>query len=175
MTSSLRALHSWLTLPEAAESLSEALGRSVTVADVLRMALDGALVLSVRLPPGTKASLLVEQDGRIVQQPTTRLKDLAQVVMDDVGKRQVQSEMHWHAGLPFISMAQCVGALVGQGGKLYDSAGCSGATGFSPRAPSSLPAEVRFGVTQSDLQAAISMLRRPAWGSAGRGGQRTRE
>jgi hypothetical protein len=45
----------WLTLLEAASELSSSLERSVDAADLLRLALDGHLQLSVNIAPGGPA------------------------------------------------------------------------------------------------------------------------
>ncbi|PSJ45378.1 hypothetical protein C7I36_04725 [Zobellella taiwanensis] len=48
--SKLFQLKKWLTVPEAADRLSSSFGEKVTEADVLRLALDGHLILSVSFP-----------------------------------------------------------------------------------------------------------------------------
>ena len=48
-------LKSWLTLDEAAKCLSQRRGDAVSEADLLRLALDGRLVLSARFVNGTSA------------------------------------------------------------------------------------------------------------------------
>lgn len=55
--SKLFGLKSWLTLDEAASFLSGTLQEPVTVPDLLRLALDGHLVLSANFVNGTRANL----------------------------------------------------------------------------------------------------------------------
>ena len=51
----LRKLREWLTLEEAASELSTVLSEDVDASDVLRLALDGQLKLSIDLPAKTTA------------------------------------------------------------------------------------------------------------------------
>lgn len=53
--SKLFQLKKWLTVPEAADRLSSSFGEKVVEADVLRLALDGHLTLSVDFPNKAKA------------------------------------------------------------------------------------------------------------------------
>ncbi len=70
MVSKLLKLKEWVTVPEAARHLSIMFGEDVTEADVLQLALDGKLRLSVNFVNATYALV-----GRIVEASEARHKD----------------------------------------------------------------------------------------------------
>jgi hypothetical protein len=92
----LRGLREWLALDEVAIELSAKLGEHVAVHDVLRLALDGHLRLSVYLPTRITAtcqrldddSLNPEQDARAVQ-------GLCDVPIKGRAQLQIEHEYHW--------------------------------------------------------------------------------
>lgn len=68
----LLKLKTWLTLPESAKHLSTAFGEEVTEADVLRLALDHKLTLSVVFADGVLASVckpVADEDLRYAEVP----------------------------------------------------------------------------------------------------------
>lgn len=75
-------LREWLTTEEAAGHLSTALGEEVSVADILRLALDGHLTLSVNLVNTAMARL-----GRVVPFKDVPLMDALPVPGAEPGKK----------------------------------------------------------------------------------------
>ena len=115
-------LREWLTISEAARYLSSVIGerpqsaQGVGEADVLRLALDGHLKLSVSLPTGTKGC--VKGGADVTTRPTSmeRIEGLWNLLMVGAGKQQVEHDHHFRADLPFISVEGITGAWVERAG-----------------------------------------------------------
>lgn len=103
-------LRGWLTLNEAAISLSASTGVKLRVADILHLALDGHLKLSVHLP-GTDA-VCFQDDGADRPSERLRIDGLWDLPLNDAARRQVEHELHHELGLPFVSMEGTRGATV---------------------------------------------------------------
>lgn len=73
--SKLFRLKEWVTIPDAAKYLSQFLNEPVTVPDILQMALDGHLQISVDFPNRAKARL-----GRIVPFKEVPMRELPSLV-----------------------------------------------------------------------------------------------
>ena len=117
MIPDLWKLREWLTIDEAARYLSSAISQSVGGGEVLRLALDGYLKLSVNLPAGTKGWF--HPDGAdVTSRPTSmeRIEGLWDLLMVGAGKQQVEHDYHHRANLPFISVEGIAGAWVEQAG-----------------------------------------------------------
>ncbi|MES2671791.1 MAG: hypothetical protein V4673_15405 [Pseudomonadota bacterium] len=101
--SKLFGLKSWLTLDEAASFLSGTLQEPVTVPDLLRLALDGHLVLSANFVNGTTVNLGERKnwdDARLVlfpalfqNEPLTLEPELA-ALLEEFPKRGTRQEQH---------------------------------------------------------------------------------
>ena len=117
MTSDLWKLREWLTIDEAAVYLSSKIGQTISGADVLRLAIDGQLKLSVNLPSGTKG--MFHPDGAEATTPPTsmtHIEGLWDVSMEGAGRLQVEHQHHCLAGLPYIDLKGVPGAWVERAG-----------------------------------------------------------
>src|SRR5262245_38630011 len=99
---SLWQFRKWLTIAEAAEVLSASMPRSqISDADVLRLALDGDLKLSVQLP-GTSADCYERGKTDGPMQPA-HIEGVWDLPMVGPGRRQVEQVHNNIRGFPFIS------------------------------------------------------------------------
>src|SRR5262245_56214195 len=71
----LKDLRQWLTLEEAAQRFAEALSEEVSAADVLRLAIDGKLTLSLYLPVSVSARCRRPDDDSGGERVTTEKID----------------------------------------------------------------------------------------------------
>jgi hypothetical protein len=141
----------WLTLDEAAEILSASPGAGpVSVADVLHLALDGDLKLSVKLAETTAACY--EKDKTEGPTRGRRINGVWELPMVGPGQRQVEHEYHHQRGLPFISIQGTPGAFVQREGLTCRVPPDEGATGFSARGASALPPDAVIVVRSAALQ-----------------------
>lgn len=88
-------LKEWLTLADAARHLSIAFGEDVTDADVLRLALDGRLRLSVRFVNHAKARC-----GKVVRYAETELRDA-------IASGNLPRDLKWHEWPPGTMATLC--------------------------------------------------------------------
>lgn len=147
-------MREWLTLSDAAQYLSSAIGKRsesaqrMGEADLLRFALDGYLKLSVDLPTGTKG--LFHRDGaNVTTRPTSRerIEGLWDLVMEGGGKQQVEHDYHDRAHLPSIRVEGITGAWVERDGMRRQLTPVRGRIGMSPK-PSSALSEGSFFVVR---------------------------
>lgn len=134
----LLKLREWLTVGEAAGELSRILGGNVSAADVLRLALEGHLKLSVNLPAGADA-MCFENDGEQRPKQRRHIDGLWELPMIGAARRQVDHEFHSLRGLPLVSMEGSAGAIVERGGVSCQLPADQGELGFSSRPASALP------------------------------------
>ena len=108
----------WLTLPEAAESLSGEFEHRVPEADILRFALDDQLRLSVHLPVPVVATRIrrrIDDERR----ERTSIEGLCDLVLEEAGRTEIESLYHVKRDLPSVPVPFGVGVLVKQKGKIY--------------------------------------------------------
>ena len=160
-------LREWLTISEAAQYLSSVIGerpqsaQGVDQANVLRLALDGHLKLSVNLPTGTKGSF--HPDGAdVTTRPTSmeRIEGLWDLV--GAGKQQVEHEHQFEADLPFISVEGITGAWVERAGVRRQLEPMRGVSGMWPKSPSALSDGSVLGVRVAELDAFAAQMPAPS-------------
>lgn len=164
----LFTLREWLTIDEAAQHLHGVIGEPVTEADVLRLALDGHLKLSVVLPEGTAGdcwnvpeALPPGTDLDYWAQPeateSTPIAGLWDLPLIPPGRLQVANRFSELRGLPEIRLDGLVGALVEHPGT-HCRIRAEGAKFSSP--PSVLPAGTAVVVrTSAIIQFASTFLK----------------
>jgi hypothetical protein len=152
-------LREWVTIDEAAKILSASPGASrVSIADVLRLALDGVLKLSVKLADTSAACY----ESNKTDGPTRRatINGVWELPMVGPGQRQVEQQYHRHRGLPFISMERTQGAFVERDGLVCRVPADPGATGLYSRGASALPPDAVIVVRTAALRELQDMLLR---------------
>ncbi len=138
--SALRKLKEWLTLHEAAEELSAGLGEPVADVDVLRLAIDGHVKLSVYLPSKVTARCQRIDDPAIdPQEQDKKIQGLCDIPMFGRAKLQVEHNYHWAKFHKFTPIDGPIGALVEQGEWICVLPPDPGESGFSPRPQSEFP------------------------------------
>ena len=111
----LRKLREWLTLKEAASELATALSEDVDASDVLRLALDGLLKLSINLPAKTTAHCRKLGDDAPDAPWTRRTIDgVWDVPMVGRGKSQIEHDYQWERAGLYVPKDAPAGALVEQ-------------------------------------------------------------
>jgi hypothetical protein len=153
--SDLWKLREWLEVGDAAEYLTVELGSPVSVADVLRMGLEGRLELSVDLPAGADAKCW---DG--VPPPAEprrrRIDGLWTLSMIGAGRLQVEHDYRYLRGLPFIEMDGKTGAFVERTGLRCQLPAAQGYTGLTVRTNSAIPHDSMIVVTRAALDAFVA-------------------
>lgn len=162
---SLWELREWFTVDEAAERLSNLLEERFAASDILRLALDGHLKLSVNLPAPVDADCWgegsPEHDGAEgPPEQRKRIDGLWDLQLTGVGRLQIEADYHYHRNLPFIHVDGSVGAIVELPGvrcRLPPDTGGS----YKERPSSALPAESVIVVRKVAL-ADFAAARQPA-------------
>ena len=108
----------WLTLPEAAESLSREFENGVGEADILRFALDDHIRLSVHLPVPVVATRIRRRTDD-ERRERTSIEGLCDLVLEGAGRAEIESRYHLERDLPYVPVPFGVGALVKKNGKTY--------------------------------------------------------
>ena len=135
----IRKLQDWLTIDEAARELSEIVSDGVAPADVLRLAIDGHLRLSLYLPVKVTVRCQRIADNSLDPPEISRaIEGLCDVPMSGRGKSQIEHEYQWLRG-NYVPTNEPVGAFVEHGELICRVPPDKGATGMSPRAPSEFP------------------------------------
>ena len=168
MIPALWKLREWLTISEAAQYLSSVIGerpesaQGIGGSEVLRLALDRHLKLSVNLPTGTKGWF--HPDGAdVTTRPTSmeRIDGLWDLLMEGAGKQQVEHDHHFRAHLPFISVEGITGAWVERAGVRRQLEPMRGSTGMWTKSPSALSEGSVLGVRVEVLDALAAKMRKP--------------
>lgn len=149
-------LREWLTLEEAARSLSASLNLELGVADIFHLALDGHLKLSVYLP-GNVA--LCFENGR-EHASRVKIDGVWDLPLTDVARAQVRHELHRELGLPFISMKGTRSAAVVRGRTRCVLVPDVSANGIDCRASSALPDDCMIVVQSLALERFLRRTRR---------------
>ena len=153
----------WLSMSEAVQYLAEVTGDNVEVADLLRLALDKQLTLSVYLPVKTKVRCAGKVDGAGDQSRTwTRIEGLWDLSMEGAGRAQVAHEYHRATNRPFISLERTDGAWVERDGVRCQLEPVRGSSGMWPTADSALSDGSVLGVRVAALDALVAETSRPA-------------
>lgn len=133
------------------------MGRPFKIADILRLALDGQLELSVNLPTGMIGNVrrIDDPQDRVVTEPIDGLWELP---LTGAARRQVEHQYHLLLRLPDISMENTKGAIVVRDNLLSQLTPQRGATGFYSRLPSAFPEGCVLVVRTAVLDAFAAML-----------------
>ena len=111
----LRKLREWLTIDEAASELSTAVPENVDASDVLRLALDGHLKLSIHLPAKTTARCRkLDDDAPDASQTYRTIDGVWDVPMVGRGKSQIEYDYQWQCANLDVPKDAPEGALVEQ-------------------------------------------------------------
>jgi hypothetical protein len=149
----LRRLQDWLTLHETATELSAALGETVADHDVLRLALDGHLKLSIYLPGKVSARCEWRLDPAIDPKQTVReIQGLCDVPIKGRAKLQIEHDYHWMFESRHVPIDGPVGAVVETGDLLCHLPPDRGETGFSTRSSSEFSRGFVYAVRRSALE-----------------------
>jgi hypothetical protein len=162
--SALLKLREWLSLEEAADELSTRLGDLAKPADVLRLALDDHLKLSVILPPGTEA-MSVANDGEeepTVRRPVDGLWDLPMIA---AGRQHVEHEINRLRGHRWVSMANAPGAEVERRGERCQLLADRGGPGLHRNLAPALPQGYEFAVRRAALDEAVAEMGKSSSGA----------
>ena len=125
-------LREWLTIHESAVYLSSKIGSTVNGKDILRLALDGHLQLSVDIPGVVQARFEEIFNGQ-ARSRVTQIQGLWDlVVLDGAGRLEVQRRYHFLAHLPFVEVSGRIGAHVFKDGLTCQVPPQSGSTGIDP-------------------------------------------
>lgn len=152
LTNVLHKLREWLTVEEAAGELSVASSDDISPADVLRLAIDGQLALSLYLPSKIAARCRPRDGEAIGSLPAhTSIEGLCEVRMEGRGKLQIEHDYHWLQRGSYIPLDGPIGALVEQGGRVYQLPPDRGESGFSPRPQSEFPQASVLAVRRTTL------------------------
>lgn len=151
-------LRRWLPLDEAADYLRSELGVQVSALEVLRLAIDRHLPLSLYLPVGTKATEYgIEVKG--IEQPrgrTTRIEGLWTVVMDSIARQQLEHDYEFSANRNYIDIGEIGGASVKSGACRFQLEPQGSRSGLSTRPRSAFPEGSVMAVGTAALDAFIS-------------------
>jgi hypothetical protein len=129
----------------------------VSSSDVLRLAIDGQLKLSLYLPVAVSARCKRPDDDSGGGRATTeRVEGLVDVPMLGKAKAQIEHDYHWQREGKFVPKADPVGALVEDGDRICQLPPDPGATGFSTRAASEFPQGSVLALRRSELDRFIA-------------------
>jgi len=156
----LTKLRQWLRVHEAAAEIGEALSEKVSAADVLRLAIDGHLKLSLYLPVAVTARCRRPDDAsRGERQTNERIEGLCDLPMVGRAKAQIEHDYHWQHDHRFVPKGDPIGALVENGDRICQLPPDHGETGLSTRSPSEFPQGSLLVVRRSALDAFIAAHR----------------
>jgi hypothetical protein len=149
----LQKLRGWLTIDEAAHQLSERLSEHVSSADVLRLAIDKQLRLSLYLPSKLMVRCQRIDDPALEPDEKHReIQGLCDVPMLGRAKLQIEHDYHWMNDRNFIPVDGPIGATVKEGEWLCKLPGDRGQTGMSTRSQSEFPQGSVLCVRRSALE-----------------------
>ena len=111
----LRKLREWLTIEETASELSTALSEDADASDVLRLALDGQLQLSIHLPAKSTARCRkLDNDSPDGPWPPGTIEGVWDVPILGRGKSQIEHDYQWQRARLSVPQHAPVGAVVKQ-------------------------------------------------------------
>jgi hypothetical protein len=152
MGTAFQRLREWLTVDEAAGELSHAFSHKVSAADVLRLAIDGQLTLSLYLPAKIRARCRPKEGEGIGAPPKYKnIEGLCDVPMTGRGRLQIEHEYHWLRSHSWVPIDGPLGAVVEQGDLVCQLPPDRGETGLSPRPQSEFPQASVLAVRRTTL------------------------
>ena len=111
MTSSLLKLRTWLTLKEAAAYLSSKTGDDVDEVGILRLALDGKLQASVKLPQPMEVFQVCE--GAELAGRRKNIEGVWDLLLEGPGRLELEHRYRVTCGLlPYVELGTDEGAFV---------------------------------------------------------------
>ena len=161
MTSSLLKLRAWLTLKEAAAYLSSKTGDDVDEVGILRLALDGKLQASVKLPQPMEAIQVCE--GTELAGRRKGIEGVWDLSLKGPGRLELEHRDRVTCGLlPYVELGTDEGAFVtGEEGVVYQLLP-SRERPFAPKDNSVFPAGSQLGVRPQALDAVVARLALPS-------------
>ena len=160
MTSGLLKLRTWLTLEEASAYLSSEIGHDVYEGDILGLARDGQLQLSVKLPQPMKA--IQDCEGAELAGHRKNIEGVCDFLLKGPGRLELEHRYRISRGLSYVELGTNEWAFVtGEDGVVYRLLPSSERP-FGTKPLSVLPAGVLLGVRRKALDAVVASLALPS-------------
>lgn len=137
--SSLHDLREWLAVGDAAGYLSRRLPDRCSSADVLHLALDGHVGMSLYLPTEVLARCQPRDGAADGAEKHRRIQGLCDIPMAGRAKLQIDHDCRWEETLRLIPIDGPVGAIVEQGDMIYQLPPDRGQSGPDYRQQSEFP------------------------------------
>ena len=169
MTSDLWKLRAWLTLKEAAEYLSSKTGLDVDEGDILRLALDGKLQLSLKFLKPIEA--IQYREGAELEEHRTQIEGIWDLLVQGPVRLELENRYRATCGLPHVELDprekpfDTEGAFVtGEEGVVYQLLPSLDLLWGSGWNPSVFPASSLLVVRPHALDAVVASLASPSLG-----------
>ena len=169
MTSDLWELRAWLTLKEAAGYLYFKAGLDVDESNILRLALDGKLQLSLNFLKPIKA--IQYREGAELEEHRTQIEGIWDLLVQGPVRLELENRYRATCGLPHVEFDprekpfDTEGAFVtGEEGVVYQLLPFLNSLWWSGRNPSVLPVGSLLGVRPHALDAVVASLASPSLG-----------
>ena len=155
MTSGLLKLRKWLALPEAADYLSSTIRHNVEEGDIVRLALDGELQLSVNLLEPMAA--IQDSEGAKLSEHRENIEGVWDLLLKGPVRLELQKRYRTMCGPPYVELDTREGAFVtGKKGVVYQLALPPFLKRVSDPNLSVLPVGTVLGVRRQVLDAAVA-------------------
>ena len=169
MTSDLWKLRAWLTLKEAADYLSSKTGLDVDESNILRLALDGKLQLSLNFLKPIEA--IQYREGAELEEHRTQIEGIWDLLVQGPVRLELENRYRATCGLPHVELDPrekpfgTEGAFVtGEEGVVYQLLPFLNLLSGLGRNPSVLPVGSLLGVRPHALDAVVASLASPSLG-----------
>ena len=169
MTSDLWKLRAWLTLKEAADYLSSKTGLDVDESNILRLALDGKLQLSLKFLKPIEA--IQYREGAELEEHRTQIEGVWDLLVQGPVRLELENRYRATCGLPHVELDprekpfDTEGAFVtGEEGVVYQLLPFLNLLSGLGRNPSVLPVGSLLGVRPHALDAVVASLASPSLG-----------
>ena len=169
MTSDLWKLRAWLTLKEAADYLSSKTGLDVDESNILRLALDGKLQLSLNFLKPIEA--IQYREGAELEEHRTQIEGIWDLLVQGPVRLELENRYRATCGLPHVELDprekpfDTEGAFVtGEEGVVYQLLPFLNLLWGLGRNPSVLPVGSLLGVRPHALDAVVASLASPSLG-----------
>ena len=169
MTSDLWKLRAWLTLKEAADYLSSKTGLDVDESNILRLALDGKLQLSLNFLKPIEA--IQYREGAELEEHRTQIEGIWDLLVQGPVRLELENRYRATCGLPHVELDPrekpfgTEGAFVtGEEGVVYQLLPFLNLLWGLGRNPSVLPVGSLLGVRPHALDAVVASLASPSLG-----------
>ena len=168
MTSDLWKLRAWLTLKEAADYLSSKTGLDVDESNILRLALDGKLQLSLNFLKPIEA--IQYREGAELEEHRTQIEGIWDLLVQGPVRLELENRYRATCGLPHIERDTYVEAfdkgpfVTGEEGVVYQLLSSWEEKGYAPKDISAFPVGTVLGVRPHALDAVVASLPSPSLG-----------